>query len=219
MRGDSSREGEIGVTRIPGVRLPEDVPEDRGQGKPTHEYRVRLSELPGRKNNYSLFYQDQCCSPIVIIGDGAQYLHKQREQLIDQVPKWLNDQSLLLMDQDTLQVTNADRMFFHPFMIFSPGVARDNSWLRTLKPRLVIVTRWNYFKRMDPTLFAGSPMVILANRRVTDNWNAIEATNVPIELAGDFARLKLSNLPNGVFARKFTSRVDVPREDDDEWEN
>jgi hypothetical protein len=219
VRGDSARAGKIGVDRIPGVKLPDNVPEDRGQGRPSNAYRQRLSELPNMKNGYSVFYERQCYSPVVIIGDGAEYLSRQRQELIDEAPTWLDEQSRLLLDQDTLQVSNPDRILFHPFMIFSPRVGQNNPWLRSMVPRLVIVTRWSYYKRMDPTLFASSPMVILANRRVSDNWGAIDETSSEGDLPERFSGITLSDLPVGVYARKFSSRVDLPRDEDEEWEN
>jgi hypothetical protein len=63
---------------------------------------------------------------------------------------------------------------------------------------------------MDPALFAGSPMVVIANRRVESNWNAIDETDEPQDLGEDFQFVELGGFPNGVFARKFVSRVELP---------
>jgi hypothetical protein len=69
---------------------------------------------------------------------------------------------------------------------------------------------------MDPALFAGSPMIVLANRRVGDNWNAIDETDEYQTLTPAFKELKLGSFPNGIFARKFSTRVNAPVYDDDE---
>lgn len=213
------KRGAIGKKRVPGVVLPDEVPNGRGVGRPTQEYRSKLQAIPGMQQNYSNFYADQCVSPVVVIGDGKEFLQNQRDELVDTAHKWLEDRSAILLDQDTGQVSNPDRMLFHPFMILSPGVAKANPWLRSLTPRLVIVTRWSYYRRMDPALFAGSPMVILANRRVGDNWYAIDATAEYQNLSTEFRSLKLNKFPNGIFARKFSTRVEVPTDgDEEEWE-
>ena len=202
--------------RIPGVVLPVDVPDDRGHGKPTKEYRQKLSALPGLKNVYFKYYSEQCMSPIVIIGDGQEYLQNQRDEIVEIANGWLDEKASILLDQDTLQVSNPDRILFHPFMILSPNVAKANPWIRSLAPRLVIVTRWSYFRRMDPSLFAGAPMIVLANRRVGDNWNAIDEIHEYRTLTPAFKELKLGSFPNGVFARKFSTRVNSPVDDDEE---
>jgi hypothetical protein len=215
---EGAKRGEIG-TRVPGTLLPEDVPEKRGVGRPTKEYRVRLAEIPGMKFNSSIYYSEQCMSPVVIIGDGQEYLQNQRDEIVDIANSWLDHKASILLDQDTLQVSNPDRILFHPFMILSPNVAKANPWIRSLTPRLVIVTRWSYFRRMDPALFAGSPMIVLANRRVGDNWNAIDETDEYQTLTPAFKGLKFGSFPNGIFARKFSTRVNAPVDDDDEeWE-
>ena len=202
--------------RIPGVVLPVDAPEDRGNGKPTKEYRLRLAALPGLKNVYLKHYSEQCMSPVVLIGDGQEYLQNQRDEIVEVAQKWLHVLPAILLDQDTRQVSNPDRILFHPFMILSPKVAKANPWIRSLTPRLVIVTRWSYFRRMDPALFAGSPMIVLANRRVGDNWNAIDETDEYQTHTPAFKELKLGSFPNGIFARKFSTRVNLPIDDDEE---
>jgi hypothetical protein len=196
--------------------LPVDVPEDRGNGKPSKEYRQKLAALPGLKNIYLKYYSEQCMSPVVVIGDGQEYLQNQRDEIVEMAQRWLDVIPAVLLDQDTKQVSNPDRILFHPFMILSPRVAKANPWIRALTPRLVIVTRWSYYRRMDPALFAGSPMIILANRRVENNWNAIDETDEYQTHAPAFNELKLARFPNGIFARKFSTRVNPPIDDVDE---
>ena len=207
--------GKFGEKRVPGVVLPQETPNDRGFGQPTPEYRKLLSQMG---SNYSQLYADQCGSPVVVIGDGKEFLRSQRDELMNVAHDWLDSKSAILLDQDSGQVSNPDRILFHPFMIFSPEVAQSNLWLRPISPRLVIVTRWSFFRRMDPALFAGAPMVVIANRRVETNWNAIDETDEYQELPDDFRSMKLGQLSNGVFARKFVSRVEPPRDIDEELE-
>ena len=213
--GTSRKEGKIGVNRVPGVVLPQETPSDRGFGQPTPEYRKQLSVMGA---NYSQIYAEQCGSPVVVIGDGKEFLRSQRDELVNIAHDWLNTKSAVLLDQESGQVSNPNRILFHPFMILSPEVAQSNLWLRTISPRLVIVTRWSYYRRMDPALFASAPMVVIANRRVENNWNAIDETDEYQELREDFSSMNMGQFPNGVFVRKFVSRVEPPQEIDEELE-
>ena len=210
--GTSYKMGRNGVDRVPGVVLPHETPSNRGFGQPTPEYRKQLSEMGA---NYSQIYADQCGSPVVVIGDGKEFLRSQRDELVNDANNWLDSKSAVLLDQDSGQVSNPDRILFHPFMIFSPEVAQLNLWLRTISPRLVIVTRWSYFRRMDEALFASAPMVVLANRRVENNWNAIDETDENQELGEIFREMSLGQLPNGIFGRKFVRRVEPPNDFED----
>ena len=207
--------GKVGTDRVPGVVVPTDTPVDRGFGQPTPEYRTRLAQMGA---NYARIYADHCGSPVVVIGDGREFLRGQRDELVNDAHNWLDENSAVLLDQDSGQVSNPNRILFHPFMVLSPEVARSNPWLRLISPRLVIVTRWSYFRRMDPALFAGSPMIVIANRRVENNWNAVDETNELQELGEPFESVKLGSFPNGIFARKFVGRVEAPSDFDEEFE-
>jgi len=210
----SRREGKLGVDRVPGVVVPCDTPKDRGHFQPTPEYRVRMEHVFGP--TWPITYEQQCGSPVVVIGDGKEFLRLQRDELVDVAHDWLDAKSAISLDQDTHQVSNPERILFHPFMVFSPEVAKSHVWIRQITPRLVIVTRWSYFRRMDPSLFSGAPMIVIANRRVESNWNAIDETDEKQELGEEFGLLKLPQHPNGIFSRKFVSRVNLPLDDDDE---
>lgn len=207
--GTSYKMGKIGKERVPGVVLPKETPNDRGFCQPTPEYREQLSQMGA---NYSQIYAEHCGSPVVIIGDGKEFLRSQRDELVNVAHNWLDTKSAALLDQESGQVSNPNRILFHPFMILSPEVAQSNLWLRAISPRLVIVTRWSFFRRMDPALFASAPMVVIANRRVENNWNAIDETDEYQELQDDFRSMELGQFPNGVFVRKFVSRVEPPRD-------
>ena len=207
--------GKVGIDRVPGVVLPKDTPLDRGFGQPTPDYRTQLAQMGA---NYSRIYADHCGSPVVVIGDGREFLRGQRDELVNDAHNWLDKDSAVLLDQESGQVSNPDRILFHPFMIFSPEVSQSNPWLRTISPRLVIVTRWSYFRRMDPALFAGSPMAVIANRRVENNWNAIDETDELQDLGENYRSVELGGFPNGVFARKFVGRVELPSDIDEEEE-
>jgi hypothetical protein len=71
---------------------------------------------------------------------------------------------------------------------------------------------------MDPALFASSPMVVIANRRVENNWNAIDETDELQDLDEKFRSMELGSFPNGIFVRKFVGRVEHPRDIDEEVE-
>ena len=211
----SYMKGKIGTDRIPGVVLPADIPIDRGFGQPTPDYRNQLAQMGA---NYSRIYADHCGSPVVIIGDGRDFLRGQRDELVSDAHNWLDKDSAVLLDQESGQVSNPDRILFHPFMILSPEVAQSNPWLRTISPRLVVVTRWSYYRRMDRALFASSPMIVIANRRVENNWNAVDETDDLQDLDESFRSVELGNFPNGVFVRKFVGRVEPPSDFDEELE-
>lgn len=207
--------GKVGVDRVPGVVLPSDIPLDRGFGQPTPDYRKKLAQLGA---NYARKYSDHCGSPVVIIGDGREFLQGQRDELVNDAHNWLDRNSAVLLDQESGQVSNPNRILFHPFMILSPEVSQSNPWLRTILPRLVIVTRWSYYRRMDPSLFAGAPMIVIANRRVENNWSAIDETDELQDLTEEFKSVELGNFPNGIFTRKFVCRVEIPCDIDEEVE-
>jgi len=213
--GTSYKQGRIGRDRIPGVVLPKETPCDRGFGQPTPEYRAQLAQVGP---NYSQIYSDQCGSPVVVVGDGKKFLRSQRDELVNIARGWLESRSAVLLDQDSGQVSNPERILFHPFMILSPEVAKSNLWLRTISPRLVIVTRWSYFRQMDRALFASAPMIVIANRRVESNWNAVDETDEHQDLPDDFRLITFGRFPNGVFVRKFVSRVEPPRDIDEDPE-
>ena len=61
-------------------------------------------------------------------------------------------------------------------------------------------------------------MAVIANRRVENNWNAIDETDEYQELREDFSSMNMGQFPNGVFVRKFVSRVEPPQEIDEELE-
>lgn len=131
--GTSYKQGRVGRDRIPGVVLPKDTPRDRGFGQPTPEYRAQLAKMGAA---YAQIYSDQCGSPVVVVGDGKEFLRSQRDELVSTAHYWLESRSAVLLDQDSGQVSNPERIFFHPFMILSPEVAKSNLWLRTISPGL-----------------------------------------------------------------------------------
>lgn len=206
----------VDPTSWPTVALPATTPHDRGASRPSKDYRAQLSRLPGRQTDWHRWYALHCLRPVVIVGTGREHIQRQRQTLLDEARDWFTQEVAALIDEDTNLTSSPDRTLFHPFMVFDAGVGHQRSWLRALKPRLVIVTSWSSYQRMAPSLFSRSPMIIVANRRVRSAAEAVlELPNLPqnSELDGLLKR----NLPGGVQAFGFSTvaQGDTGSDDDD----
>ena len=206
----------IDSTLHPVREIPADTPTDRGGAGPAIDLKEKLKHLPGREYTWHTWYASQCLSPVVIIGDGREYLQLQREEILRKAPHWFTDESLSLLSEDSGQTSNPERMYFHPFMVFRSEVGQERPWLRAMKPRLVIVTSWTSYNapRRHPSLFAGAPHIILTNRRVA---SAIDASS---SLSNE-AQVPIPGLPAtppGIFLRSFSKVVTTDSGDDDELE-
>lgn len=213
--GGAGIAGDIHPVRL----LPDSTPPNRGGSPPKQDLRDRLRDLPGLQNTWHTWWARHCISPVVIIGDGRDYLQAQRKELLEKAPTWFSQQAFHLLSEESGQTKNAERMYFHPFMVFSPEIANDKPWLRQMKPRLVIVTSWSAYNRRHHSLFAGVPHIIITNRRVPSSLDA--ASKIEFDLsAREFSQG--TPPPSGVFLRTFTERVpaDLGDIDDDEseWE-
>ena len=186
---------------------PEGTPKNRSGAPPRPNLRDELRELPGLKHSWHLWYARQCLSPVVIIGDGREYLQNQREELLEKAPQWFTDEARALLSEDSQQTSNPERMYFHPFMVLHASVGNNHPWLRAMQPRLVIVTSWSSYTRKHQSLFAGVPHIILTNRRVA---SAIDASSfLSISEKSEF-QTDLQNMaarPHGVFLKSFTEQV------------
>ncbi len=186
---------------------PEGTPKNRSGAAPGPNLRDRLRNLPGLKNNWYLWYARRCLSPVVIIGDGREYLQNQREELLEKAPQWFTDEARALLSEDSQQTSNPDRMYFHPFMVLHASAGDSKPWLRAMQPRLVIITSWSSYTRKHQSLFAGAPHIILTNRRVA---SAIDASSfLSISEKSEFETDLLSKLtpPHGVFLKSFNEQV------------
>ena len=188
----------------PTRRLPNNTPIDRGGAPPKQSIRDRLRNLPELKNSWHQWWGRNCLSPVVIIGDGRTYLQNQRQEILEKAPNWLTEQARALLSEDSGQTSNEERMYFHPFMVFSPEVGHDKDWLREMRPRLVIVTSWTARKRMHPSLFAGAPQILITNRRVPSSLVAASE----LRLRGSFSEVTAPRQPPaGIHAVSFQERV------------
>ena len=206
---------------LPVREVPEGTPTARSGIAPRASLRDELRNLPGRRLDFTQWYARRCLSPVVIIGDGREYLRKQREELIEKAPFWLSDTARVLLNEDSQQVSNPSRMYFHPFMVFSASVGNDLSWLRAMKPRLVIVTSWSSYTRRHQALFAGSPHIVLTNRRVASALDAADFLSHSGINNGLYS--EINTPPRGIFVKSFQQQVlldsgDVALEDDLEIE-
>lgn len=206
----------IDSTLHPAREIPLDTPTDRGGAGPNIDLREKLRHLPGREHTWHTWYASQCLSPVVIVGDGREYLQYQREELLRKAPHWFSEESLSLLSEDSGQTSNPERMYFHPFMVFRSEVGQERAWLRTMKPRLVIVTSWSSYNppRRHPSLFAGAPHIILTNRRVASAIDAASSleNETQIQIPG------LPTPPPEIFLRTFSKVVTTDSGDDDELE-
>jgi len=111
-------------------------------------------------------------------------------------------------------------MYFHPFMVLSPQSGDNRSWLRAMKPRIVIVTSWTAYRRCHPSLFAGSPHVIITNRRVPSSLKA--ASTLEFDTAAQDWSQGVPP-PPGVHVKLFHHHVgkdmgDTADDDESDWE-
>jgi hypothetical protein len=187
--------------------IPEGTPENRSGASPRPNLRDELRELPGLKNNWFLWYARQCLSPVVIIGDGREYLQNQREELLEKAPKWFTDEARALLSEDSQQTSNPERMYFHPFMVLHASVGNNHPWLRAMQPRLVIVTSWSSYTRQHQSLFAGAPHLILTNRRVASSIDASTFLSITEKTELETELLDKITPPHGVFLKSFNEQV------------
>lgn len=211
----------VPATNWPVVEVPAGTPQSRSGASPRPTLRDELREIEGQKLTWMKWYASRCISPIVVIGDGREYLHNQRKELLEKAPTWFTKESKILLSEDSHQTSNPDRMYFHPFMVFSAGVGHTRPWLRNMRPRLVIVTSWSSYMRKHISLFSGAPHVILVNRRVASSLAATEFTLQSLSSEFEQHVTKNLKLPHGVFIKTFDEQVLVDNGEissDDEFE-
>ena len=123
-----------------------------------------------------LWWTEQCVSPVVVVGEGSSYLMSQRAELLNTAPDWMWPTSRTLLSLDMPRLCNPLRALLFPFSIISPSVTNRMPWLRSTRPRIVIYTSWTAFTSRHPASFAGSPTVVLVNRRVESSLKCAEET-------------------------------------------
>jgi hypothetical protein len=193
--------------------VPEETPENRSGASPRPNLRDELRELPGMKNSWFLWYARQCLSPVVIIGDGREYLQNQREELLDKAPHWFTDEARALLSEDSQQTSNPERMYFHPFMVLHASAGNNHPWLRAMRPRLVIVTSWSSYTRKHQSLFAGAPHIILTNRRVTSAIDASAFLSISDQSELEIDLHNNPTRPHGIFLKSFNEQVLIDQGD------
>ena len=160
----------------PAVRVHPDAPAERRGTKVSPRYKDALAEALGRRDWY-LWYAEKCLTPVIIVGTGREHIQKQRQVLLEEVRHWFIQETAALLDEDSANTSNPERTLFHPFMVFDAGVGTDRPWLREMLPRLVITTSWSSRNRMHPALFSRAPHVIITNRRVRSETEAMFELN------------------------------------------
>lgn len=154
---------------FPHLGLPEDCPERDGQVFSQAE-RLRLQReieqrnLLGSPPTWRASWVAQCLSPIVIVGDGVDYLMRQREMLVTE-SNWLGDMAAVALGYDSGKVREPSHILRTPYSVLSQQATTNHRWIRRVRPRLVVYTRWSYFVKRPPSSFTGCPTVVLSNRR------------------------------------------------------
>jgi hypothetical protein len=199
----------VGTTRYlkgwPVVVLPADTPDSRlRHGSLTRADReaiqTSIAPIVPRNVPWYRWWATQCLSPVVVVGDGADHLLRQKRELLNNEPTWIWPTSRTLLEVDVASVRHADRVLHHPFAVLAPDAGRREPWLRVLRPRLVVYTSWSVFERRHPATFSGTPTVVLVNRRVASSLRCAAETRDG-HLADGAGLESVADLPRGIAAR------------------
>lgn len=161
----------------PAIRVHPDTPADRRATRPQKDYREALALLPGRRKDWHVWFASKCLTPVIIVGTGREHIQQQRQVLLEEAPHWFNRETRALLDEDSANTSDPERTLFYPYMVFDAGVGGGRPWLREMLPRLVITTSWSSRNRMHPALFSRAPQVIVTNRRVRSETEAMFELN------------------------------------------
>lgn len=186
----------------PVVKLPEGTPEDRRSARVDRDYRDILARLPGKRNTWHKWFAQHCLKPVVIVGTGREHIQRQRETLLRYVPDWFTEETFALLNEDSSNTSNPQRMLFHPYMVFDAGVGQERPWLRQMLPRLVIVTSWSSRNRIHQSMFSRVPQVIITNRRVRSAVDVDEDLQA-FEEFSDIDHIVHEGRPESIQARAF----------------
>ena len=164
-----------------------------------------IQPLMPKTEHWYMWWTRQCLSPVVVVGDGGEYLLSQKNELVKHASEWMWDTSRTLLRLDMRRVREIERLLEFPFSIISPRAASQSAWARSIRPRLVIYTSWSAFSRRRADTFAGCPTVVLVNRRVQSAIRFLEWFH---DNHGEMpsAVKPLDGLPKGIAMRMF----DVP---------
>ena len=200
--------------RPPGIVLPHNTPTDRAPFQPNstivNHIKGARPELP------RAWYAQQSFSPIVIIGDGREYLNAQRQEVLKKAPLWFDHDSGTLLGVEHGGVSSADHMLHFPYMVLAPEVASHSPWIADLAPRLVVYTRWSYYTRAaEFGLFSRAPAIIIGNRRVESNYAGLEF----IDSAGcdptSYQGISLPKPQSSMYLKAFSIQATQPNESDE----
>lgn len=201
----------------PVVAVPENTPADRRAAKVEKNYKLALAALPGRRSDYHRWFASHCLKPVVIVGSGREHIQEQREILLQHASHWFSDETGALLNEDSAMTSNPDRMLFHPYMVLDAGVGTTRPWIRSLRPRMVVVTAWGARQRMHSSLFSRVPHLIITNRRVR-SFLEMEDELGTVPTFPELDRIVNNGRPDGVYATAFSevAQGDVRSHSDDE---
>lgn len=196
-------------TDHPVLRLPPNVPDDRGVRELNRrdwevikqEFRA-FSERP--KPSAEIWWASHCLSPVVIVGESLEYVDKQRQLLVDQAAGWFEREVMPFVRYSKPGTSNADRVLHHPYSYLTTDADKMRPWLRCISPRLVIYTSWRAYSSRVESSFSSSPTVVLVNRR---QWRSdVEAAmNTHHDESVDLT--SLSEVPRSFGARAMMTRA------------
>lgn len=200
--------------------LPSGTPEGRRAAMIDQDLLKALEKALPPRAPLRRWYAQHALKPVIIIGTGREYVQRQREILLRDVPNWFSPEVSALFHEDAGTVSRASHILFHPYMIFDPRIDHGNGWVREIVPRLTIVTSWSTYKRMNRSLFQLAPQLLVCNRRVGSASRVFDETKddtINRELERQISTL---GVPKGVFVRAFDVRA-IPFEsthfDEDEF--
>lgn len=173
-------------TYIPLLQLPDDAKTRTGKVLKKSEVvaiRSGLHTLGVATDSIPWYrpWTEHCLSPIVIVGDGQEYLLNQLSELRENplADSWLSPLTMTLTSFSSGKIIEPDHLLRLPFSVLSQSATKNVRWINQVKPRLVIYTRWSYFSRRPASAFSGVPTIVITNHRVPSSVvSAYETQNI-----------------------------------------
>jgi len=197
------RVGRNSYTRgLPVVRHHLPPPDERARHRnfsrqEAQRIRKLIQPMMPKTENWYIWWTRQCLSPVVIVGDGGDYLLNQKNEILKKQPDWFWDTSRTLLSLEMKRVKEIHRLLEFPFAVITPRAADYSPWARSVRPRLVIYTSWSAFTRRRLDTFAGCPAVVLANRRVASSLRCRSELSEEFKVGSNLLK-PLTGLPKGI---------------------
>ncbi len=186
------------------VRTPTDAPEKRRAARLSVEVADYFRKLENESGPWYASYAQHCLRPVVVIGRGREHINDQRRILLENVPHWFGDEQLRLLSRENHGTSEGNQMLFHPYMVLDERVGVQRPWVRSLTPRLTVVTSWASHTATVPSLFSRRPRVTIVNRRVRSSalFNDARPT---LAVSPDLATIIERDRPSGIDVVAYTT--------------